>query len=59
MFFEHLALTKEEAVTMIGKDYQSSIELFDKIEPQALEMADTISNAIVEQFPRKFKMCKR
>jgi hypothetical protein len=54
MFYEHLALTKTEAVSMIQKDYQKSIEIFDQIESQALGMADTISDAIIKQFPTKF-----
>ncbi|WP_230203604.1 LysM peptidoglycan-binding domain-containing protein [Bacillus massiliigorillae] len=55
MFYEHLALTKAEAVAMITKDYKTSVELYNKIEAEALEMADEISDAIVKQFPRKFK----
>ena len=54
MFFEHLALTIQEAVFILQKDYNSSIAVFDKIEAEALQMADTITVAIVKQFPRKF-----
>lgn len=54
MFYEHLALTKTEAVSMINMDYKTDVEVFDKIEAQALVMADAISNAIVKQFPHKF-----
>ncbi|WP_335511541.1 LysM peptidoglycan-binding domain-containing protein [Bacillus sp. JJ722] len=54
MFYEHLALTKAEAVAMITKDYKTGIELYDKIEKEALQMADEISDAIVKQFPRRF-----
>ncbi len=55
MLYEHLALTKTEAVSMISKDYKTDIAMYDKIEAQALEMADAISGAIVQQFPHKFK----
>jgi len=39
---------------MITMDYEKDIEIFDEIETQALGMADAISNAIVNQFPKKF-----
>ncbi|GAF64944.1 putative transcriptional regulator [Bacillus sp. TS-2] len=54
MFYKHLALTKSEAVFMIMQDYESGVHTFDKIEEQALEMADMISHAIVKQFPERF-----
>ncbi|WP_256218466.1 hypothetical protein [Bacillus sp. MUM 116] len=54
MFFEHLALTTQEALFILQGNFQSSIAVFDKIEAEALQMADTITNAIVKQFPRKF-----
>ena len=54
MFYDHLELTKQEAVSMITMDYEKDIAIFDEIETQALGMADAISNAIVKQFPNKF-----
>ncbi|MEH7176289.1 acetylglutamate kinase [Neobacillus vireti] len=54
MFFEHLALTIQEAVLILQKHFKASIDVFDKIEAEALEMADTITVAIVRQFPRRF-----
>ena len=54
MFFEHLDLTIEEAEFSLQNNFQSSIAVFDIIEAEALHMADTITNAIVKQFPRKF-----
>jgi len=56
MFFEHLALTTREAVLMIQKDFKGSIAVFDKIEAEALQMSDTITVAIVKQFPKKFQI---
>ncbi|MFJ7731474.1 hypothetical protein ACIQXF_06205 [Lysinibacillus sp. NPDC097231] len=50
MFYTHLALTKNEAVTMIQKDYKSDVQIFDDIEAEALDMSDMIAGAIVMQF---------
>ncbi|MEH6933186.1 MULTISPECIES: acetylglutamate kinase [Bacillus] len=55
MFYEHLALTKAEALAFLNKDYDASVKLYDKIEKEALEMADTITDAIVKQFPQVFQ----
>ncbi|PUB08468.1 acetylglutamate kinase [Paenisporosarcina sp. OV554] len=52
MFYEHLDLTKKETVFLLQKDYPSSINTFDEIERQALEMADEISLAIIKQYPQ-------
>ena len=55
MFFEHLTLTTSEAVFILQKDFKASIAVFDKIELEALQMADTITRGIVKQFPNKFR----
>lgn len=54
MFYQHLDLTKQEAVFMINMDYQKDIEVYDKIEKQAREMADTITDAMVKLYPNMF-----
>lgn len=54
MFYEHLAMTKSEAVSILSKDYQASVRWYDKIELEALEMADAISDGIIKQFPQLF-----
>jgi valyl-tRNA synthetase len=54
MFYTHLALTKFEAVSMIEKKYKEDVAVFDKIEAEALEMADAISDGIIKQFPGIF-----
>lgn len=54
MFYEHLRLTKEEAVSMINKDFQKDIDAYDKIEKQARMMADALSDAMVKLYPNAF-----
>jgi hypothetical protein len=54
MLYEHLALTKTEAVSRLTGDYETNIAIYDEIEAQALGMADVMTEGIVRQFPRKF-----
>ncbi|MCC3357072.1 LysM peptidoglycan-binding domain-containing protein [Bacillus sp. REN16] len=54
MFYEHLALTKQEALFMINKEFQKDIDVYDEIEKQARAMADTISDAMVLLYPDMF-----
>ncbi len=55
MLYKHLAQTKSEAVAMLNKDYTESINLYDEIEKQGLEMADMMTVGIISQFPHKFE----
>lgn len=50
MWHEHLALTKDEAVAQLNQNYIRSIEIFNKIECQALMMAEEFACGIIEQF---------
>ncbi|MDF2564585.1 MAG: hypothetical protein K0Q53_980 [Massilibacillus sp.] len=49
MWYKHLALTKEEAVAHLKKEYRKDILIFDQIEKEALLMADSFSNGIIKQ----------
>jgi len=50
MMFEHLNLVKEEAVNLINKQYQKSIDTYDTMELQILKMADVMSHGLIKQF---------
>ena len=55
MMNEHLALTTQEAVARLKKDWNGDIATFDKIFDQAMMMADALTDGIVKQFPDKFR----
>lgn len=50
MLHEHLDLTKEEVMNRRNGNHQKEIEIFDKIENQALMMADYFTEGISKQF---------
>ncbi|WP_239004764.1 acetylglutamate kinase [Paenibacillus tepidiphilus] len=54
LFYSHLQMTKAEAVTILNGEYKESVDLFDRIEREALMIADALSEAIIRQFPRMF-----
>lgn len=54
MLHNHLKLVKSEAVNMLTKNYAGSISAYDQNENQALEMADTMTLDIINQFPDLF-----
>lgn len=54
MLFDHLAMTKDEAVELLTGKYEESITTYDQIETQALEMADMMTDGIVNQFSGNF-----
>jgi hypothetical protein len=54
MLEEHLKLTKSEAVAQLNGDFEDSIAAFDKVKMQAMDMSDTLADAVIKQFPEKF-----
>ncbi len=55
MLYDHLAMTKTEAVDILTQKYEDSINTFDRIEQQALMMADVMTQGLVKQFPQQFR----
>lgn len=50
MLYEHLKMTKSEAVDILTNNYEQSIKDYDEIEKQALKMADVMAEGIVKKF---------
>ena len=50
MLYEHLRMTKSEAVDILTSKYEESIIEYDAIEKEALMMADIMSYGIIQQF---------
>jgi hypothetical protein len=50
MWYEHLALTKEEAVAELTKKYTRSIAMFNRVEQEAMMMADDFACGFTGQF---------
>lgn len=54
MFYSHLVMTKQEAEDYIKEDYAAGVAIFQRIEQEAMEMADRMTEGIVQQFPSIF-----
>ncbi|MEA4964923.1 MAG: LysM peptidoglycan-binding domain-containing protein [Oscillospiraceae bacterium] len=55
MLYDHLAMTKVEAVDILTQKYGDSINAFGSIEQQALMMADAMTQGLVKQFLQQFR----
>jgi hypothetical protein len=55
MLHYYLALTTQEILLRFYEDYATDVESFDRIESQALTLADALTDGIVKQFPEKFR----
>ncbi len=55
MWHEHLNLTGNEVLQLSNKDYNASIDTFDRIEEQSSMMADSLTQGIISRFPDKFQ----
>lgn len=50
MMFEHLGLVEREAAELINAKYENSVEAYDEMEKQILQMADLMTNGLIKQF---------
>jgi hypothetical protein len=54
MMKTHLDLTLKEAVAYLKADYQGSIDAYEQVHLEILQMADMLSTGIIQQFPSTF-----
>jgi hypothetical protein len=54
MMKTHLDQTLNEAVQQLTGHYAAGIRQYDAVETHILEMADSLSSGIVQQFPARF-----
>ena len=55
MWVEHLDATLLEATTHLSGDFAGEVAAYDQIHDLALEMADFMSDGVMQQFPSQFK----
>jgi hypothetical protein len=54
MMHTHLDQTLAEATARLQGDWNADVAEYDHIVDHILEMADTLANGIVQQFPKRF-----
>jgi hypothetical protein len=54
MLYKHLDFTTTEVISRIKKDWPADIEAYDKGHAHMLMFADSLTDGIVKQFPKKF-----
>ncbi len=54
MMKEHLDQTLQEGADRLAGDFEADIRDYEAIQLHILEMADTLSNGIIAQFPNRF-----
>lgn len=54
MLYTHLELITQELNNRLAGKYADDIDSFNKVEQEALMMADYFVDGIVKQFPNKF-----
>jgi hypothetical protein len=55
MMRKHLDDTLAEAVNELQGNYAAGVQDYDSIHEHILMMSDTLSDAIMQQFPRRFR----
>jgi hypothetical protein len=55
MMHEHLKLLTEEVATRLAGDYEKNVATSDRVQSQALGMADVMTDGIIKQFPASFE----
>ena len=55
MLYDHLAMTKAEAVAILTQKYEDGINIFENIEQEALMMADAMTRGLIRQFPQYYR----